>query len=148
MKLIIFLTLSIFAFSEAGINSVEYKHKKNGGTDYTLEWNSFTLNCPKKGTDCKKIVSNGLTKDVSANITSVHSGYLLVSNVPDFDFVVNGIIENTVSPNGYSFYEDEYDLTIESCPDFPHLEGLIFDLEGLTVDANGQITIFIPSGTY
>lgn len=56
---------------------------------------------------------------------------------------------NVIERDGNNYlFNEEYIITIVNCNDYPALNNLTINLDGINTDSDGEFTVFIPSGNY
>jgi len=150
MKKLIFLFLALFisynAYSETDDCWVHRKTKDGEMGIYNyLETRRACENC---GVNCMIESCDDYKK---GNLTFFPNvGYAIILQLQSVSFRVlenNNWVLYERDGNNYTFTADDY-ILIDECPEYPEIENIEVELDGITTSGEGYYTIFIPCLIY
>lgn len=147
IRLLVLLVIAAVCLvtAQAEVCEIHFKRVKSGGN---REWlDSPSLMCLAAGATCQRTVVECDPK-VTSIVPVIGGGFLLTARIQSITLERLGAQTTTnvvVSGAGCSFLPNEYTLRIESCSQYPELNGVTVSADGIVADADGRISVFIPA---
>lgn len=143
MKAALIIICLFTAISNTLAATVCYEDKPSGNGTY--DWDGTKSYCPTSGHFCQK-TTTGTSKNVT--IVPITGGVLITTTHSGITFDVvgdptHGTFTSYHDGKNYTFGLHEV-LHITYSTEYPQLNGINVNLNGLTTNSNGQYTVFVP----